>query len=406
MKHAIAALLLCTGAPLLADPGLPPDPLARQVIEAHPSVQAAMARIGSARAEERVLKAGPHEFIVSGSYVRRSAEREGDYDEYDATLMRAIRLPGKAALDRKAGAFGVVAAENLAEDARHQAALLLSDLWWEWMGASAEAAVDRQGIANYEAALAAMRRRVALRDAAQIDADQLAAALGDARLAAAQPQGRADYARVRLKAQFPALDVPSDAPEAPLPALPDTGLTEMRDQVVARSHEIGAADAQAARLAALAARANRDRLADPSIGLRLFSERNGAERGAGVLFSMPLGNGARRGAAERAEAEALSAAADLALTKGNVQEMATGDVVRAEAAYAAWLRAREAVGAQVAALEKLRRGQQLGAIDLADVLLGERLTHAAFRTEALARTEAHRAINRLRIDSHNLWISD
>jgi hypothetical protein len=40
------------------------------------------------------------------------------------------------------------------------------------------------------------------------------------------------------------------------------------------------------------------------------------------------------------------------------------------------------------------------------VLLGERLTHAAFRTEALARTEAHRAINRLRIDSHNLWISE
>ena len=34
------------------------------------------------------------------------------------------------------------------------------------------------------------------------------------------------------------------------------------------------------------------------------------------------------------------------------------------------------------------------------------VTHAAFRTEALARTEAHRAINRLRIDSHNLWISD
>ena len=67
---------------------------------------------------------------------------------------------------------------------------------------------------------------------------------------------------------------------------------------------------------------------------------------------------------------------------------------------------RESVAAQMAALVKLRRGQELGEIDLADLLLGERMVHDAFRVEAAARTEAMRAITRLRIDAHDLWLAD
>jgi len=45
-------------------------------------------------------------------------------------------------------------------------------------------------------------------------------------------------------------------------------------------------------------------------------------------------------------------------------------------------------------------------MDLSDLLLAERQTHDAFRAEAIARTEALRAITQIRIDSHNLWISE
>jgi hypothetical protein len=64
------------------------------------------------------------------------------------------------------------------------------------------------------------------------------------------------------------------------------------------------------------------------------------------------------------------------------------------------------VAAQMAALEKPRRGHQLGEIDLADLLLGERMVHDAFRREAEARAEAMRAITKLRIDAHDLWLKD
>lgn len=410
-RVSLIALLAGLAAPLVSAPVaaqgiLPPEPAVHEAIDSHPSVLAAEARVAAARAEARGLRAGPHEFNFQASHVRRNVRGEGTVPDYDATLSRAVRLPGKARLDRDAGAYGVTAAENRAEDARHQAASLLNDLWWDWLGASAEARVDAQGVANYEATLSAIQRRVALRDMAPLEADQTQAALGDARTVAAQSRGKSDLARARLLARFPSLPLPDEAPEPPQPAMPAERVEALAEQVIARSHEIGAANAESARFAALAERAQKDRIADPSIGVRLFSELGGQERGAGLVLSMPIGGGNRRAEAERAASEGQAAAAELAAVKLDVQEMASRDVTRAHSSMQAWQQAREALNAQMAALAKTRRGHQLGAIDLADVLQAERLAHAAFRTEALARAEANRAINCLLIDSHNLWIAD
>ncbi len=407
MKARLALMfMLVAASPLLAEPGFPPETAVLPALNVHPSVEAAKARIGVAQAEEKALKSGPHEFTVSGSYIRRSVVREQTYDEYDATLSRAIRLPGKARLDRKAGAFGVVAAENHFEDVRHQAALLLNDLWWDWLGASSEAQVNAQGVENLERTLASVRRRMHLRDAAQLEVDQTEAALGSARLMAAQSKGRADLARTRISIQFPSLPLPEAAPELPLPERPQAGFALWRDEVIARSHEIAAAEAEASRYSALSERARRDRIADPTVGLRVFSERNGDERGAGLVFSVPIGGKHRSALADKSAAEASAAQAELTGVRFDVQEMADGDLDRAEASWSAWQRSREGLNAQVAALLKTRRGNQFGALDLSDVLLAERQAHDAFRSEIAARTDALRAITRLRIDSHNLWIEE
>ncbi len=401
----LAASLALT-PPAAAEPGLLPEAVVREALDAHPSVIAARARVDVAAAEKRALEAGPYEFSVTGSYVSRSIDREGRFNEYDAILARPVRLPGKARLDRKAGALGVEAATNHFEDARHQAALLLNALWWDWVGASAEAVVDAQGVENYATLVRIVRRRVDLRDAPQLEADQAEAALAEARLLAAQSAGRADLARARLAAQFPGVALPVEAPTLATPTFDPAGASQMRDQVIERSHEIAAADAEARRFGALAERGRQDRIPDPTVGLRLFSERSGAERGAGLTVTIPIGGNHRGAMAARAASEAQAAAAQLSAVRFDVQEMADGDLARAAAAYSAWQRADQARAAQMAALAKLRRGQDLDAIDLADVLLGERQTHASFRAETIARTEALRDITRLRIDSHNLWISE
>ncbi len=398
--------LVALAAPLSAEPGLPDGAAVEAALADHPSVVAARARVDAARAEARARARGPHEFVFTGSYSRRSIDLQGEFDEYDAEVSRAFRLPGKARLDREIGTYGVDAAENTAEDAKHQAALLLMNHWFDWLGAAEEARVDAQAVANYEQALAAVKRRVELRDAAQLEADQTEAALASARILAEQSAGRAGLARGRLETHFPALALPQSAPDVPSPALPEEGLERLRNLVIANSHEIAAADAQARRMASMAERQRREKIADPSIGLRFFSERSGEERGAGVVFSVPLGGGRRSALADQAGADANAALSEGRLAQFQVRETANADMAEAQYLFTAWQRAREGLAAQMTALEKLRRGHELGQIDLADLLLGERMVHDAFRIEASARTEAMRAITRIQIDSHELWLAD
>ena len=409
LRYFVAlTLTVIAVAPLSAqiEAGLPDETSVQTALDDHPSVAAARARVEAAKAEARALGVGSHEVTVSGSYTRRNVDLEGNFNEFDATVMRPFRLPGKKKLDREAGQYGVTAAENRAEDVKHQAATLLGSLWWQWLGAGAEAVIDAQAVNNYEATLIAIQRRVQLRDAAQLEADQTEAALGSARLMAEQSKGRAEYARARLAAQFPSLALPVEAPEMPLPAIPEGGFAMLRDLVIERSHEIAAADAEANRVSTMAERTRRDRIADPSLGFRVFSERDGMEKGAGIIASIPLGGRHRSALADRAASEALAVQAEAAAIRFDVQEVADTDLAAAEATWRSWQRSREGMKAQVDGLMKMRRGYDLGAFDLSDLLLAERLAHDAFRSEAGARKDALDAITRLRIDSHSLWIGE
>lgn len=401
-----ASLASLLSVPLAAEPGLPPAETVQRALDEHPSVIAAQARLEAAQARADALRKGSAEFTVQGSYTRRDVSGGNQFDEYDAQLSRPFRLPGKARLDREIGRYGIEVAQNVAEDAKHEAALLLVAHWFDWLSASTQVNIDHAAVGNYEAALAAVERRRTLRDASQLDVDRAEAALADARRSLANSTGLAMLARKRLEAQFPALVVPVDAPEVPLPEMPDARLSQLGDLVVVNSHLIAAAEAESARMSAVAGRAQADRIADPTLGLRLFSEFGGLERGAGVIVSMPLGGGQRRALANEASAGATAARADEQLARFDVSETAEADMATARFRMTTWQRARESVAAQMAALEKLRRGHQLGEIDLSDLLLGEQMVHAAFRIEGEARTEAMRAIVKLRIDAHDLWLAD
>ncbi|WP_353229975.1 TolC family protein [Novosphingobium sp.] len=398
-------------APDSAEPGLPARPDVLQALDDHPNVGAANARTDAARAEADALAQGPHEYTLTSSYLSRTVHDgtgagNGRFDEFEAQVTRPIRLPGKAALDRQIGSQGVTYARNMAEDARHQTALRLAQGWWDWLAAAQEAAVDRQAVANYQALLTSTGRRVALRDASALEAAGVAAAYDTARALAERSAGRAAVARARLAAQFPRLPLPATVPDVPAPRLPDGGLAMLHDKILGRSHELAAAEALALQADAQAERARKERRADPSFGFRVFSEKGGMEKGAGLLFSIPFGGGYRYALASRAGAQASAVQADLQAVRRNMQETADADLVDAQSTLAAWQQARDAGDAQSGVLQKTRRGQQLGEINLAEVLLAERMVHDAARAEVLARADAMRALTRIRIDAHELWIGD
>jgi outer membrane protein, heavy metal efflux system len=239
-----------------------------------------------------------------------------------------------------------------------------------------------------------------------LEADQTEAALGLARMVAQDSAGRADVARARLHAQFPELPLPLQAPDVPAPALAERELDAMRDEVIANSHEIAAAEAAANRLDRVALRHKKDERADPSAGVRLFTERGGEEKGVGLVVSWPLGGGHRKAVTAGTTSDATAAWADAAAVRRTVEEMADADRAEAAFRYSAWQKSRAMLDAQVAALLKVRRGYELGAIDLSDLLFAERQAHEAFRIEAAARCDAWRALTRFRIDAHRIWIGD
>lgn len=383
---------------------LPPPPVVAEALDTYPTVLAAAARVEAARAHAGALARGPHEFTVTGSALRRSVDREGDYAEFDATVSRAIRLPGKAALDRKTGAALIQVAQNQMADARHQAALLLGELWFDWLEAGALAANDRVTIVNLEQALAAVRRRAELRDASALDVDQAASALSRARGQHADSLAQLAQAEAKLRATFPGIALPEVPPRSSEPAEPAPGFGALGRLVIERSHEIAAAAADADRLGFAAQRAGAERVADPLLGVRAFSERSGMERGLGVSASIPLGGGHRRYVADEARASAGAAIQEMAAVRRGVEATAAADVALARTRLSGWQTLREAASAADAVAARTLAGSRLGAIDLADLLYAQRQATDAHREEVRARFQALRAILKLEIDSHVVWI--
>lgn len=405
IREAVLALLLGT-APVLAvepDGGPLPAPLVEVALDDSPLVTEATAKLQAATAEARALGIGAHEFMLSGTFMRRSVDQDRTYSEFDSTFSRGVRLPGKATLDREAGALGVAVAENLLEDARHQAALQLGTLWVDWLLADADARLSTDAAQSFDTAFAAVARQVALRDAAPLDADLARAARDTARAQAVAAKGRAAAARAALAAHFPSLPLPDGAPAIAPPQLPVEGLMAWRDLVLERSHEIRASELEAKRLKVLADRARLDRFADPSVGVRAFSERGGAETGIGVVASMPLGGGYRRAMGDQAAANRTAGEARLVATRRDIAATADMDLANATAGFSAWDAAAAAAESSRAAVARLRQGRRLGATDLASLLYAERQALEADRAELAARAAAVRAVLKLRIDAHLIW---
>lgn len=402
------AAFAAAALPAHAQDFLPPADRAHAAIGAYAEVRAADSYVVAAQEKARALAAGPHDTLLTLMTLRRSvsdaatANRKARYGEWEVQLTRAIRLPGKATLDREAGAHGVAAAELRQGDAEHQAARTLLASWMGWLRADAAAAAARTRRDSLARERDTIARRLQLGDAAQRELDQIAAALAVAEAELRQAEADVHAQRLALGANFPQVPVPERAPPLPEPA-PLEQPQSWIDRIVSRSHEIRAAEEIAAERDTLARRANADRLPDPTVGLRTFSERDGMERGIGLVVSIPFG-GARRSAEARAQAAAAEAArSETDAMRRDIARDAQLDVARAQVAVELWQAARDARAANSASFARQRRAYELGEIGVAERLQAERLDVESALAELRARADAHEAALRVRVDSHELW---
>ena len=404
-----ALVLACASWSVLAQdaaaPWLPAPAQVQAALQAHPTVRAAAQRVQAASATERALTVGSHELQADTTVQRRNVhDEQRRYNEWELGLSRAIRLPRKAALDRQIGASTRHLADLQLEDAEHQVARRLLDAWMNWLRYSATVTETTAQSQLLERERNALARRLALGDAAQRDVDVLEAehALQAAQTLMARDAQAAAYQA--LAQGFTPIAVPEQLPPLPDPAdWLGAPPQDWRARIVAESAEVAMAQGNSQLQAHTAERAHAERTPDPTLGVRVLSDRGGRERTVGLVLSIPVGSAYRSAIASAESANAHAAQAQAADTLRTIEQEAWLAVQAAQSKHAQWQALQQALTAQTAASQRTHKAWELGEAPLSEYLLALRTLHQTRLAETQARVDALQAALRVRIDAHAMW---
>ncbi|SDD75410.1 TolC family protein [Aquimonas voraii] len=383
---------------------LPPRAAVLAALDADPAV--ARARAGQAAAEARAAARlrGPHEWTLEGQLQNRDAGSEGGFREWEVSVQRALRLPGKAELDRQIASAERALGGNALAEARHSAAVNLLEHWVEWLAAS-ELSLHRGAAADIAARdRGSAQLRFARGDLSAAGLDAATAADAQAARALQEAELREQEAALALSARFPAIIRPSPAPRLPPPAEIDPDWPAWAEQAIDLDHESRVAQGRAELARLDAERAYQDRRADPSFGLRTLSERGGQERALGLFVSIPLGRGVRGHVAAEQTALADAAEVEAAAIRREIDLKARTLARRAGLLTQAWRLAQASASAQGEEARRLAEGYALGGVDLTELLAARRRASEAAAAEVEARAAAFSAAARLLLDAHAYWL--
>ena len=406
-RHSVwIALLLAGTLPAAEFPppaDLPPIEAVATLLDEHPVVREAEARLRVAAAERDALGAGSHEVQLRLLGQRRDIT--GDprrSNEWSASVERGFRLFGKAGLDRQIGARGVTEAQEKVGDARHETGRQLLGLWYGALRAAEELRLRTDQASLLEEVRGTVETRTRRGDAARLDLLQADAALAQARSAQQQALGRQQAAHGALRASFPSL--PAVTPKAVDPVLPAGDQASWVAATLEHNHELLAVQSalEASRLAAR--RANRDQwLPDPTLGLFYLNEQHHDEEIVGMSVAIPISGGARRAQARKQLGETEALAALEVATRRRLAAEAVVNWEHAVSGVETWRQLEAAAQATTRHADLARRAFELGELPLAESLLARRNAAEAGVAAAQARLDANEAIARLLLDSHRLW---
>lgn len=410
MTRLLALFLMSAGLAWAAEyPDLPPGAQVAQALQAHPLVRAAASGVRAGEAHRDRLDAGPHEFALRlASQQRRDRPAGERYRDHEIGIERAIRLPGKAALDAGIGAAGVAEAQYVLGDALHESGRQLLGRWFEWRREAA--AVD-----DWQAQLdilreqdAAVRKKVGAGETAQLEALQSGALLAQAEAQLAAAQARRERAAVELRQHFPGIVLPGR-----VSLLPPAGMagdpaaqTHWRERILTANHALAVARSAAQRSRLEAGRLDAERLPDPTLGLAVGSERNGQERIIGLQLTIPLPGAARAASARSGLAEAEAAAAREALALARAETEARQTIAAALSTHMQWQRLADVALRMEENARLLEKAWRLGEGVFGELQAARRFAIEARLAATQAQLDAGEAHYRLLLDAHELWDID
>ena len=403
----LAALLAAQargGSPSADTELLPPAHEVAAALAASPLWRAADEAITAEQASRRQVLAGPYEWLgtvnVGQRHYRDTLPRNAI--EWEASLERALRLPGKRdAADRLGGARIELAQTQRSLTWREQARALL-ERYGTWLREREAARIwaEQAALLQAQAAVVAERRR--LGDAARLEQVQAEAAVAQAQGLAAGADARARAAGDALARQFPTLAFPQPARLPDPPAAPAED-ADWIDAQLAGAPELASAR-QAVQIAEELLRIEElERRPDPTVGLRVGQARDANEQFVGVVLKIPFA-GEHRAAAVSVAASRTAAAAllhDAAQRRAAIDARLRLDEARI--AYGGWEHAQLALDKLDQAAQGLARGYRLGEGSLAEVLAARRLANEQRAAAAAAAADAWGARWRLMLEAGRLW---
>jgi outer membrane protein TolC len=399
---ASACAKAAEGTPEPAIWSLPAAADVHQAMQQSPLLQIAVESVAQGRARQSQLRAGPHELEISALAQRRTSEFGQTRNEQEYGLQTGVRWPWKRALDVQIGGFAREVGELGYLDAWHEAGRALLDQWYAWLHAEYTARLQEQHLEVLQRQQEAVARRVAAGDAARIELQLAESETLRVRAARIQAQRDARLAQEVLVREFPLVPIRLPAALQTPAALAESD-ADLLQQIIEENHEIELAAARREEALLGAERAARDRLADPSIGLRYTSNLGGERKVIGLTFSMPIGGAARTAQAAMARSDARKAAAEALRAQDSVAAAARSVVADARHSLRSWQEAQAAQQQVQSVASATEQGYSLGEFDVSVLLTARRAALLAEQEllDALVRAEWSHA--RVLLDAHRLW---
>ncbi|MDP1652959.1 MAG: TolC family protein [Rhodocyclaceae bacterium] len=385
---------------------LPPAAQVEQALRTYPMVRAAEAALRAEAANRDRLAAGPHEFALRLSSQRRH-ERAPDIAtrDHEIGIERAIRLPGKSARDTEIGAAGVAQAQFALGDALHESARLLLKSWFDWQREGAAARDWAAQVAVLRTQHAAILKKVGAGETAKLEALLSEAQLAQAEAQQMQAQARRERAASDLAQHFPGIILPETLVPSSPQAVADNP-AQWRERILAHNHELAVARAASRRGTLLARQLDAERLPDPTLGLKLASERDGQDRIIGLQVTIPLPGAARAASARAGTAEADATYAREALALARVEAEARRTVGLAQGAHATWRLLADVATRMEDNARLLEKAWRLGEGQFGELQTARRQAIEARLAATQAQLDANEARYRLLLDAHELWPLD
>ena len=382
-------------------PGLLPSEIARPLLEQDPGVAAARAGLEVARQEAGILDKSPYEWTTRATGQQRRLDSGPRYNEWNIGVERTIRLPGKAAADRRIGKATVEESQARNGEVLLQAARELMALWVDWLAAERARELAANNLQSIQTSLTAVEKRARAGDASKLDVSITRAELAEHKRLDNDAKTQAAATWSRLSTRFPGLQRQIQALPTPSPL--GENAVFWRDRILAESDALKVVQAQMRTAQSQVERARADKIPDPTLGVYTASEVGGQERFAGVMISIPIPGGARDARHAKAIAVVGVARQELELKRRQLETEIASAITIARGAYDSLRIANEGAAAMRENATLMQRAYTLGEVELQALLLARRQATAAMNNVLQAQVSALQAYYGLLIDAHLIW---